>query len=282
MTRSSGLAPGLAERVLERLGYAAPPPTDLGGLGGLYLAWCRNVPWDNLQKRITVEGGRAPLAGAEPAEFFANFLAHGTGGTCWPSSGALHDLLAAAGFPVRRAVGAMHHLRFGRRANHGTVIATVEGAEYLVDSSMLTEHVLPLRREEPTAIAHAVHPIRAEPTAERLWSVWWSAADRDEEIPCLIFEDDVGHERYLERYEASRADGFSYAFVVRKNLGGGVVTVTRAVRYFKDARGAISASDVSGRLAEVLVDEIGFSDEIVAALPPDVPDPRARAAAPAD
>ena len=37
----------------------------------------------------------APLPCATPAEFFARYLAHGTGATCWPTSTALHALLGA-------------------------------------------------------------------------------------------------------------------------------------------------------------------------------------------
>lgn len=264
------LPDALVERVLARLGIA-PPRADADGLAALYLAWCRQVPWDNVQKRITIAEGRPLLAGAEPVEFFENFLRDGTGGTCWPSSGALHALLAALGFDARRVIGAMHPERSGRFANHGSEIVRVDGEEWLVDSSILNERPLPLRRGEATAIDDALHPMRAEPRDDALWLVHWSSYTGPEQIPCLLFEDDVTHESYLERYEASRGYGFSTYLTFRKNLADGVLSLRGTRRSLKRAAAELEEGPVADR-RELLVREGGLSPEVVARTPDDLPE----------
>ncbi len=269
MIPEPSLPDALVERVLARLAIAAPRP-DADGLAALYLAWCRQVPWDNLQKRITIAAGRPLLAGAEPVEFFESFLRDGTGGTCWPSGGALHALLAALGFDARRVIGAMHPERSGRFANHGSEIVRADGEEWLVDSSMLNERPLPLRRGEATAIEHALHPMRAEPRDDALWLVTWSSYTGPEPIRCLLFQDDVAHESYLERYEASRSWGFSTYLTFRKNLADGVLSLRGTKRSLKRVAVGLEEGVVADR-GEMLVREAGLSAELVARIPDDEP-----------
>ncbi len=265
------LPDALVADVLDRLGTPVPG-TDLEGLAALYAAWCRGVPWDNVQKRISVAERRPVLAGAEPEEFLRNFLAHGTGGTCWPSSGALHALLAALGFDARRAVAAMMYDRVGRVPNHATEIVRADGEEWLVDSSMLCERPLALRHGERTAIDDALHPMRAEPNDDGMWLVTWAAHARDEQIACWLFEDDVPQARFLERYEVSRVSGFSYGLIFRRNLADGVLSLNRTTRAFKDRQGTLATREVADRAA-ILIGEGGLSPEIVGRLPDDEPDP---------
>jgi len=66
------------DRVLARLGIDTTAPT-LDGLCTVYRAWCRQVSFDNVQKRISLMEQHDHLAGGEPEEFFGNFLVHGTG-----------------------------------------------------------------------------------------------------------------------------------------------------------------------------------------------------------
>jgi len=266
------LSDGLVERVLARLGLATPR-ADSEDLGALYLAWSRAVPWDNVQKRISVAERHRILAGAEPEEFFENWLRHGTGGTCWPSSGAWHALLVALGFDARRVIGTMHPDRVpAGTANHASEIVRSDGEDWLVDSSMLNERPLPLHRGEPTRIDDPLHAIRAEPRPDALWHILWSSYVRPEMIPCLLFAEDVAHDAYLERYELSRVRGFSYGLTFRRNTAAGVLSVQRSTRTFKDRGGAIAQEEVRDR-AGVLVDEGGLSPEIVRRLPEDEPEP---------
>jgi N-hydroxyarylamine O-acetyltransferase len=75
-----------------------------------------------------------PLPGGHAAEFFEDWLADGTGGTCWPTSNALFELLSSLGFQARRAAGAMLDLGI---VDHATVKVTIDGYDWLVDSSLL-------------------------------------------------------------------------------------------------------------------------------------------------
>lgn len=268
----------LVDRVLARLGLATAPPADRRGLDGLYRAWCRTVPWDNVQKRISVKSGRVPLVGAYPDEFFESLLRDGTGGTCWPSSGALHALLIALGFDARRVAGTMSLERWRGQINHASAIVRVDGEELLVDASMLTERPVPLRRDRETVIDDPVHPCRAWPTDD-LWTLRWRVQSRDEEIDCLLVEDDVPFDRYLERYEDSRVSGFSYFLTFTKNVAGGILSLNGHKKTFRDGAGRLTSAHVEDR-AGVLVEEAGLSRRIVALLPEDEPDPnRPRGAA---
>ena len=70
-----GLATGLLERVLVRLGLSSRPDPDLEGLQTLYTAWCRKVPFDNVRKLIHVSNrDPGPLPGDDAASLAARVL----------------------------------------------------------------------------------------------------------------------------------------------------------------------------------------------------------------
>src|SRR3569623_1096960 len=92
--QTSLLGQDLLLRVTERLGIPGDVNTDLDGLRTVYRAWCSNIPFDNIRKMISLRSGEdVKLAGLDARDFFENFLANGTGGTCWPSSNALYALV---------------------------------------------------------------------------------------------------------------------------------------------------------------------------------------------
>src|SRR4051812_26537593 len=102
------LAPQLLEDVLIKLGFSDGPAVSLLGLRALYGAWCKRVPFDNVQKLIRLGANDpGPLPGDSATDFFKMWLAHGTGGTCWAGNGALHCLLLSIGFVSTRALGTM-------------------------------------------------------------------------------------------------------------------------------------------------------------------------------
>ena len=258
----------LVDQVLARLGIAGPPAT-AAGLATVYGAWCEHVPWDNVQKRITVASKRETLAGADPVEFFENLVRHGTGGTCWPSAGALHALLVHLGFAARRGTATMAAERYGRIENHGTTIVRLDGADLVVDTSILHQVPLPLR--EGARIDDPAHRVRVT-RANGEWVLWWRHHSREFEVSCTLLDDDVPHARYLERYEASRVTGFSYALTFLKGARGGTLSLNRSERAFRDRDGSLATAIVADR-GRVLIEEGGLSREIVAALPPDEPEP---------
>ena len=262
------IKPETTDAVLSRFGFGNRPGTTLEGLSQVYLAWCRNVPFDNLRKRIHLAANDAsPLPGGTPEDFFAAYLRHGTGGTCWPSSGALHALLTSLGFDARRGSAAMRDDLAGPVHSHGTVIVRVDGAECWVDSSMLSNAPLPLRAGEETSLDDPIRPMRAEPV-ESAWRVWWKNPALGMEMGCLLLDDDTSLDHYLTRYEASRTvSPFNTGAYATRNFDGRTVTVAMGSRFELTADGVTSNEPPAG-IAACLVDELGYSEEIVAALPP--------------
>jgi N-hydroxyarylamine O-acetyltransferase len=262
------LTPDLVERVLDKLGLVSRPQPDRAGLDDLYRAWCRRVPFDNLVKRIHLASGSAvPIANGAPEAFFASWLAHGTGGTCWPGAGALHALVATLGFDARRGSAAMYDDRTGPIHTHGTTLVRLDGTDYWVDSSMLTNVPLPLIPDEETRIDDPVGPVRAEPV-EDLWRVWWTTVTA-EEIGCLLLDDDVSAEHYAARYEASREmSPFNAALYTTRNDDHARVSLLADTRFERTAAG-ITAEPTGDDRDRILVEEFGYSEEIVARLPAD-------------
>lgn len=265
--------PATTEAVLERLGFSDAPAADRAGLDALYLAWCRRVPFDNVLKRIHLAAGRSdPFPNAEPEGFFANYLRHGTGGTCWPSSNALHALLVAVGFDARRGSAAMRDDVSGPIHTHGTVLVRVDGAEFWVDTSMLTETVIPVVPGLASTVDDPVHAVRVEPVGE-LWRVWWTHPFLDEMLGCLLLDDDVPAGHYAERYEWSREHSpFNTVLNATRNIEGGRVTAAFGQRFERTATG-VTSMPLGDDRAAILVEDFGFSAEIVASLPDDDPPP---------
>ncbi len=267
----SMLAPDLTEAVLTKLGLSERPAPDRAGLGDLYLAWCRRVPFDNLVKRIhLVSGSGGPFPNGEPVPFFESWLAHGTGGTCWPSSAGLHALLSTLGFDARRGSAAMFDNLSGPIHTHGTTLVRVDGVDHWVDTSMLTDVPLRLVPHEPTRRDHPVSPAWSEPVDD-LWRVWWTSAANAEEIGCLLLDDDVSSEHYLARYEASRdMSPFNTAVYASSNTDEARITVAIGQRFERRADG-ITSVPLGADRDRVLMEDFGYSEAIVAQLPADDP-----------
>ncbi len=258
----------LRDRVLERLGFSEAPLVTVDGLNALVRAWGRTVPFDNLQKRIVLAtDASAPLPCATPAEFFARYLAHGTGATCWPTSTALHALLGACGFDPIRLAGTMQP----SGVHHGSVLVRMNRDEYLVDL-WADEIALPLARTGTTA-GVAAFALRAEPHGP-LWRVWYRHPVREDDCYFEVKERDVDLPAVLADYEGSRVNSrFNTRIFARKNIPGGVVSVTRGARHVRTAAGLTHRDLTPEEQAKVLIEEFGYSPEIVARLPPDEPDP---------
>jgi len=267
------LTPATVEAVLGRFGFSAPPATDRAGLDALYLAWCRTVPFDNLVKRIDIVDGTAPFRNDTPQPFFDLFLAHGTGGTCWPSSRALGALLHALGFDVHLGSAAMADDLAGRNHTHGTILASVDDELLWVDTSMLTDAPVPLVPGAASHLDHPLRPVRVEPVDD-LWRVHWVQTERPEPMGCLLLADDVDGDHYSARYEASRGRSpFNTAVCATTNRADHVVSLTGMRRVVLDADGRhVSELLDDDTRRRVLIDEFGYSPEIVGALPPDDPE----------
>jgi N-hydroxyarylamine O-acetyltransferase len=258
--------------VVEKLGVGSPAP-DLAGLHAVYAAWCRAVPFDNVLKLIHLADGQSgPLPGSTTEDFFAAWLEHGTGGTCWAGNGALHDLLGALGFDVARALATMLSSPEARGPNHGTVIVTLDGERWITDASILSGEPIRIPAEGETAIPGTL------PRFEWLHgrpAVVWRSLNAPEGFPCRI--DRAGAEG-AEFDALHRRSGtwspFNYQLSVRLLRGRASVGVSSGRRFAFDLGGSLTASELD-RDARVrfLVEEIGISEEVAARVPDDRPVP---------
>ncbi len=250
----------MIDRVLERLKLNRDLIPDLDGLRAVYAAWCAVMPFDNTAKLIalgTKATGRLP--GIDAEEFFARWLTHGVGGTCWPSSNALFALLHSLGFKVRRAAGSM---RDTGMMSHGTLKVRIADSDWLVDSSMLTNAPLPLT-DEVFIGNDAVFPVEIE-VHEGAHVIWWDLPPNPAWIPCRLLADDVPYDYYVERYESSRERSpFNERIYARRNLDGAILIVTGNRRIRKDRSGVDSTELDDAGLYRALRKEIGVSEQLL-------------------
>jgi N-hydroxyarylamine O-acetyltransferase len=267
----------LVRRVRARLDLGSVS-IDEEGMRRVYAAWCTHVPFDNIQKRVWLAERRGPMPGDDAARFFEDFLAHGTGGTCWGSSGALHALLRALGFDARRAAGTMmlDTPDPSRRLNHGTVIVAFDNARarWLLDTHVLT--VAPLRLPEGDAITSVdgVAAVRAQRSEEfgGIRVRFDPNNGRVPEMSCLLERDEVDDAFCTERHLASETSGpFNAGAYVRRHHRGALVFVGLGMRRDRDRADVrvIILNDRSSR--DDALRNLGFSAEIVSRLPDDHP-----------
>jgi N-hydroxyarylamine O-acetyltransferase len=274
----------LVDRALGRLGLPHAPRPDPDGLETLYRAWCARVPFDNLRRMTAIRrGDAAPLPGGEPADFLERFLEDGVGGTCWPSSNALHAMLCACGFDARRVAGCMRDLGI---VNHGSVVVRFGGEEYLADSSMLTNRPLPLLPSAPFLHDDPVFRAETEPV-EGGWLLWTDVPPTEGATPCRLRAEPVDHAFYARAYDASRARSpFNDRLYARRNRPGEMLVLRGRQRIRKRAEGTRVEDLSRAQVLAALRDDIGASEDAIAAWvdaggldatlappPPDAPQP---------
>lgn len=275
------LGPGLLERVLERLGVIQHPGIDLPGLNAIYAAVSGRIPNDNIQKRIWFAGDRTtPVTGGDPGEFFENWLLHGTGGTCFPINGATAALLEALAFPVRRVTSTMMVPGASRGdSTHGTLIATLDGTDYLVDAQLAGFEVLPLLPGEETRTCSGIHAMSAVPIEDGFEVRFHSGRTRDREFRFQTEpeNDPVDHARFLTLYDRSaKVEGYSpfnTALYISRHFRDSVLSIHRDRKILVAADGSVTSTELEDtQRTRVLVEEFGISEEVTRALPRDEPE----------
>ncbi len=271
----------LVERVLDGLGFAAPPDVSLAGLTDLYDAWCRRIPFDNIRKLIHVRSANsAVLPGDRPDEFFEAWLAHGTGATCWAANGALCELLVSIGHDARRAAATMM-VAPDIPPNHGSVIVQLDGQRYVVDASMLFVEPLPLRAG--AKVDHPAWGVDAR-TVDGHFTIRWNALQRPDLLDCRYNVYDATAAQFSAFHEATRAwSPFNFNLNLNLVRNDGRIGAAGGQRVAIDARGQVARTPLTDAERKVfLIDEVGISEEIVELLPGDVdipPPPHSRTAA---
>lgn len=267
------LDPKLVDSILEKLGFGEVPSPDWAGLCSVYGQWSMSVPFDNIQKRLFYSSpAEGPIPGHTSDHFFRRWLDHGTGGTCWSNSHAIHDLLDAIGFSAERVAATMLSTPDAVGPTHGSVSVTVEGQRFLVDGSMLTRRPVPFLEE---ALPHPGHPSERVSMEGRdgFWHVLWYPAHRPEGLACRIEEVGVPMARFNEYHERTRLrSNFNNALYIRQNRENGVDTIAFGERMKTFPDGTVERSPISQEeVAEALVEDFGISEEAASLLPEDVP-----------
>ena len=255
-----GLERGLRDRVIARLGLPQAPAADARGLRALYQAWCTHVPFDNVRKMTALlGGGNSPLPAMAGADFLESWLTDGAGGTCWPTSNALCELACSLGFAARRITASMHDVGVG---NHGSVRINLDGGEWLVDSSMLTNAPLPLTRDlymhDDPVCAVEVEPV------DGTHIVWWECPPSTAHLPCRLMDDSVGYTHYAAAYEASRVRSpFNQRLFARRNRPGAVVLLAGHTCYVKSAEGLRARELAPDEVKQILREDIGLAEDLI-------------------
>jgi len=258
---SKQLPAGLRDRVLERLGFRELPALDLAGLRALYAAWCLAVPFDNVRKLMVLRNGDGPrLPGGDAEEFFHAWLEDGAGGTCWPTSNALYELVRAVGFDAQRVAASMRDLGI---VNHGSVRVRIDGEAWLVDSSWLCNVPLPLGDE--VFVQNGAFAIEVEPV-DGTHVVWAHTPPNAAHLPCRIFAGSIDHAECLQRYEDSRTRSpFNQRLYARINRPGELLLLVGNTRWSRTATRLDRRELSADELCESLNRDIGMSEDLVAA-----------------
>jgi arylamine N-acetyltransferase len=270
------LAPALVERVLMKLGLRQRPTLDLVGLNILYAAVSANIPFDNFQKRVWFAGPQTtPLPSGDPSEFFNNWLQHGTGGTCWPINGAMYAFAYALGFDARRIVGSVIVEGYPRGANHGSVLVTLDGINYLVDAWMASFKVLPLISGRPSSTGHGIHDVNAVPMESGFEIISYPGFNREQPLPFRPEPeyDPVDHALFIARYDRTKTVGFfNDAIFICRHFPGSILTMGRKSKFHLAADNTLTKTEpTEAERKQSLIEEFGLSEEIVEKLPPNVP-----------
>ena len=268
----------LVERVTRKLGFERAPSVTLSGLNAMYSAVSGSLPNDNVQRRIWyANGGSGPVVGSDPTEFFENWIAHGTGGSCFAINGAICTLFNTLGFSAHRLAGSIEFGGGDSDANHGSCIVTLNGVDYLVDGQLAAFRALPLVQGQPAATGHGMHDIWARPSGETFEICFFPGPGRRRPLIFRLQPEyiRVDHAFFVERHfmAASRSlnrSPFNDCLFVARRTRDSMVLVSRSMRVNVEADGTVHVVDISeAELLRVLVEELGYSEEIVASIPPD-------------
>ncbi len=268
-----GLPEAQIDAVLAKLGLSSRPEPTLIGLGTVYSAWCRRVPFDNIRKLAHVRrGDPAPLPGDTAADFFQSWLRHGCGGTCWAGNGALCDLLDSLGFGAERVIATMMAAP-DMPPNHGSTLVRLDGRAYIVDASILHGEPLPLD-DVPASDARRAWTVSLS-MRDGHWIIAWRPLHNPDGLDCRLEEFDAAAAAFQQKHERSRSlSPFNNQLYLRLNRGDTVIGAAFGHRVCFEDMGRIAKRPLQGEdRLRFLIEEIGLDEELVHALPPDIPAP---------
>lgn len=252
------LTANAVDEIVERLGFAERPATDPDGLGALYSAWCRRVPFDNLRKIVAMHFDLPEMPGIHPDDFFAAWMLTGAGGTCWGSNNALHALLVGLGFDATLHAASM----FDAGLNHGTTVVDIDGERWVVDTSIHGDVPAPIRSVS-TSVEHAGFVTTVRPDADG-WIIDCPTPEPDVRIPCRL-HDEMDHAFTLEANEKSRNDSpFNGGIMIGINDDTGVWMLKENRLARIEAAGTTTTVLTDAEVDEWAIEVAGHAPQLVA------------------
>ena len=158
--------------------------------------------------------------------------------------------------------------------NHGTVMVTIGETRLLVDSAILHSEPLRLESGAETRLEHPAWGVRCGERSGR-WHVQWRPLHRVEGFECRLESFGAGADDYRARYENTRSwSPFNFEVTARINRNDTVVGMAFGHSVTLTGEGGVSKQPISHQeRLRLLVEDVGLSEEIVSALPEDVPTP---------
>jgi len=161
------LSSDLTDRILAHLGCARKSPS-IRYLNQLIHAYIRRVPWESVSRIVkryaTVETAQCPRW---PAEFWADALSCGTGGTCFENNLAFFALLTALGFTGYLTINDMP----SQRACHTAIIISGQQQKHLVDVAIPLHCALPFYRDKVTKRSTLFHHYTIRPLGDSQFAI---------------------------------------------------------------------------------------------------------------
>jgi arylamine N-acetyltransferase len=114
-----------------------------------------HLPYENLSKILSWEGGAAPPRLRLPEEVMRDHIVLGTGGTCYSLTELLRQLARAAGFTCHPV---MAHMRHGENI-HCALRVEVGDRAYLVDPGYLVRRPLPMADSDDRTVVEIGDPL---------------------------------------------------------------------------------------------------------------------------
>lgn len=155
----AAISPSEVSRVLAYLGVR-PHRADHATLAALVAAYVRRVPWESAFRIARKHGGSGwPIAARRPAEFWADAMERGGGGTCFESNYAFFALLRALGFDGYLTINDM-----GDAVGcHTAIVVEMAGGRYLTDVGLPLHRPLRLSTARVSRSRGAFHTYVAKP-----------------------------------------------------------------------------------------------------------------------
>jgi hypothetical protein len=146
--------------------------------------------------------------------------------------------------------------------NHGSVRVSIDGRNWLIDSSMLTNEPLPLGKK-PYANGDRIFGVEIDPT-DGTHVVWFDVPPHPDFYPCRLLPDPVNGDFCDEMYEHSRSSSpFNAYLYARRNRPDEMVVIRGPVIHRRSVDGTEARSLTPDEIRGALRDEIGISEALI-------------------